>query len=106
MEARKWYHEQLDDIPNRLDKSKPLADQAKQASELRNQIRTDTRIAMKDQDLANKLFAARPNKPFEFYVEKYSTPGRSMDDVEGETIPKSIESFQEIGVYWETVVLD
>jgi len=91
-EAREWYHEQLDDIPNKIDKSLPLEGQAKQASELRNQIRTDTRTAMKDQDLAKKLFAERPNQPFESYVKKYSAPGRSMDDVYRKIIEKSQQS--------------
>lgn len=45
-----------------LDKTKPLEVQAKQAFNMRNDIRTGTRHSMKDQDIAEFLDKLEPNR--------------------------------------------
>lgn len=44
--ARRWYHQQLDAIPGRIDRTQSLRNQARQAFELRNQARIDARALM------------------------------------------------------------
>lgn len=46
--VRKWYHQQLDAIPGKIDRTQPLRNQARQAFELRNQARVDARALMAD----------------------------------------------------------
>jgi hypothetical protein len=52
--ARKWYHSQLDDIPKMIDESLPLKQQARQAVDLRNEIREQARSLMKNRQGAIK----------------------------------------------------
>lgn len=54
-DARKWYLEQEAKIPNLIDDSIPLEQQARQAFELRNQYRRQARELMSDQQLAEFL---------------------------------------------------
>lgn len=68
-QARKWYNEHDKRIPDLVDKSLPLEDQAKQAHGLRNQYRTQARDLMKDQQTRNKLDIANPNKGFDELLE-------------------------------------
>ena len=69
-EARQWYLEQDRRIPEMIDKSLPLEEQAKQAFELRNKFRTQTRDLMKDQEKRKKLDREEPNKSFEELIDK------------------------------------
>jgi RHS repeat-associated protein len=79
LEARKWYLEQQAKIPDLIDKSLPLEQQAKQAFELRNMIRTLTRNAMADQEAARTLFGSNPNMTWEQIVAKYTNLGYTGD---------------------------
>lgn len=45
---REWYYANVSDIPNQIDKSKPIYEQAKQAFELRNKYKHEARLAMSD----------------------------------------------------------
>ena len=69
-EARQWYLEQDRRIPEMIDKTLPLEEQAKQAFELRNKFRTQTRDLMKDQEKRKKLDREEPNKSFEELIDK------------------------------------
>jgi hypothetical protein len=46
--VRRWYHQQLDAIPGKIDRAQSLRNQARQAFELRNQARIDARALMAD----------------------------------------------------------
>ena len=64
-EARIWYKTHDENIPNLIDKSKPIEAQARQACELRNKYRTQTRELMADQEERKRLDEKYPNKTFE-----------------------------------------
>lgn len=96
-QARLWYKYHDKNIPNVIDKTKPLLEQAREACELRNKYRTQTRDLMKDQEERKRLDINYPNKPFEFYYDKYSKPMNdgtipSEDDVCRMIINKSTTS--------------
>ena len=64
-EARIWYKTHDENIPNLIDKSKSIEAQARQACNLRNKYRTQTRELMADQKERKRLDRDRPNKSFE-----------------------------------------
>ena len=66
--VRKWYKYHDEQIPDMLDRSKPLEDQARQACELRNQHRTQARDLMRDQEARRRLDETEPNRAFEELV--------------------------------------
>lgn len=97
LETRLWYKAQDEKIPDLVDKSQPLENQAKQASELRSTFRTQARDLMKDQEARRQLDLKYPNLPFEYYVKKYSKPGPdgkipTMEEVYQKIIQKSTTS--------------
>ncbi|CAN5273749.1 hypothetical protein BH10PSE19_BH10PSE19_09630 [soil metagenome] len=53
--TREWYHDQLEQIPSKIDKSLSLKEQALQAFKLRNDIKSQARELMADQALAKNL---------------------------------------------------
>lgn len=63
--TRKWYGAHNKNIPNLIDKSIPIEEQAKQAHGLRNNYRTQARDLMKDQEKRRQLDIDYPNKSFE-----------------------------------------
>jgi hypothetical protein len=63
--VRKWYKLHDEGIPNQIDKTLPLEEQAKKACELRNTYRTQARDLMKDQESRKVLDQNDPNKTFE-----------------------------------------
>ena len=67
--VREWYIEQASKIPALIDKTLPVEEQAKQAFEARNEIRTEARKMMVDEETRKKLDKERPNKTFEELVE-------------------------------------
>ena len=64
-EVRQWHKYHDEHIPDLLDTSKSLEEQARQACELRNTHRTQARELMKDQKLRKQLDETDPNKSFE-----------------------------------------
>lgn len=64
-DVRIWYKAKDSDIINKIDRSKSLEDQAKEAFEMRNQYRTQARELMKDQEARKELDEAHPNVSFE-----------------------------------------
>ncbi len=81
VEARKWYLEQEAKIPDMIDKSLPLEEQAKQAFNLRNQFRTQARELMADRATAESLYKTDPNLTWEELVRKQSAKGLEGDDI-------------------------
>lgn len=67
--VRKWYKYHDEQIPNLIDRTKSLEDQARQACELRNLHRTQARDLMRDQEARKKLDQTDPNRTFEELVE-------------------------------------
>jgi len=94
--VRDWYTEQVDRILLRLDKRKPLEHQARQASELRNTIRTQARQMMSDGSKVNNLNETRPHLTWEQVINKYSKSGFSGDTLWKEIIEASIRSNPEV----------
>lgn len=68
-EVRKRYVEEVAKIKDNIDSTLPIEEQAKQAFEARNKIRTDARNMMADQKMRDKLDKEQPNKTFEELVE-------------------------------------
>lgn len=67
--VRKWYISQVEAIKNAIDKSLPIEDQARQAFEARNRIRTEARNMMADEETRKLLDKEKPNKTFEELIE-------------------------------------
>ena len=79
--ARKWYIEHDKTIPDLIDKSLPIEQQARQACELRNQFRTQARDLMRDQIAREQLDITDPNKSFdELIFDKMERKGLTRDE--------------------------
>ena len=96
VETRKWYLEQESKIPNLIDKSLALEEQAKQAFTLRNQYRTQARELMADRQAAEALNKSDPNMTWEEIVNKYISKGFSGDELYQEIINSSQRSRQSV----------
>ncbi len=81
VDARKWYLEKEAKIPDLIDDSLPLEQQARQAFELRNQFRKQARELMSDRQLAESLCATDPNLTWEQIIQKQIDKGLSRDDI-------------------------
>jgi len=86
VEARTWYLQQESKIPSLIDKNLTLEQQAQQASNLRNQIRTQARDLMADRDMAASYNISDPNLTWEQVVEKYSNKGFQGDALYNEIV--------------------
>ncbi|MBP0984452.1 MAG: phage minor capsid protein [Oscillospiraceae bacterium] len=79
--TRQWYVLHDKKIPNLIDKTKPLEDQARQAHSLRNQFRTNARDLMLNQDERKWLDISHPNLTFEEQIgKKMSDKGMTRDE--------------------------
>ncbi|WP_279237486.1 putative Ig domain-containing protein [Dyella sedimenti] len=81
VEARQWYLAQDASIPESLDAYAPLEDQAKQAFDLRNANRTDTREYMSDRITADRLNREEPNRTWEQMIEYRRASGLSDQQI-------------------------
>lgn len=86
VEARKWYLAHDKTIPDLIDRSKSVEEQAKQACDLRNQFRTQTRELMADQEKRRQLDIDDPNKSFNELIadkmqRKNLTREQAVEDV-------------------------
>jgi len=74
-EVREWYIEHNKNIPNIIDKTKPLEQQAKQAFELREKYKKQARDMMSDRKSAEYLEKHEISKTFDELlrekIEKY-----------------------------------
>ncbi|MBU5440301.1 minor capsid protein [Tissierella sp. MSJ-40] len=68
-EVREWYIAHDKNIPNLIDKSKDIEEQAREAHSLRNKYRTEARNMMKDQKTRDKLDKESPNKSFDELID-------------------------------------
>ena len=86
-----------------IDKTQSLEQQARQASGLRNQFRTQARDAMSNRAGADALLGLKPNLTWEQLVKKYSDQGYSGDALYQEIIRVSQRSNvavnQDLGVF-------
>ena len=89
VEARKWYLEQEAKIPDMIDSSLSLEEQAKQAFNLRNKFRTEARELMADRATAESLYKTDPNWSWEKIIQKQVEKGLSGDDIYKEIIASS-----------------
>ena len=96
IESRKWYLEREQTIPNLIDKNLPLAQQAKQAFELRNKFRTRARELMADRQLAEQLNRTEPNLTWDQMVNKQIEKGYSGDEIYKAIIESSQRSRKSI----------
>lgn len=85
-DARAWYLAHDQTIPDLIDKSKSIEEQARQACDLRNQFRTQARDLMADQAKRKELDITDPNRSFEELVadkmqRKQMTRSEAIADV-------------------------
>lgn len=78
-EVRKWYHQQLKEIPNRIDKSLPIREQALQAFLMRNEIKIAARGLMLDLETAARLDP--PDTLYDVVEKSYKGRGLVGDDL-------------------------
>jgi hypothetical protein len=79
--ARIWYKTTKANIGNIINKTKSLEIQAKEAFDLRNTYRGQTRQFMSDQNLAQYLQQNEVNRTWEQIVKKIQDEGYSGDDL-------------------------
>lgn len=85
-ETRVWYKSHDEKIPDLIDRTKPLEEQAKQACKLRNENRTNARNLMADQEKRRELDENQPNKTFEELIDskmkrKNMTYEEALEDI-------------------------
>ncbi|WP_281814829.1 hypothetical protein [Vallitalea longa] len=95
-EVRRWYNQQDARIPELIDDTLSLEEQAKQASGLRNQFRTEARELMSNRELAQHLNKTRPNLTWEQVVDRYTRRGYSGEDLYNEIINSSQRTNKEV----------
>ena len=92
VDARKWYLSQEAKIPELIDYSQSLPQQAYQAFSLRNQYRTTARELMADRVKADSLYITDPNPTWTEILQKQINKGFSGDDIYMEIISSSQRS--------------
>ena len=85
-ETRVWYKSHDEKLPDLIDRTKPLEEQAKQACKLRNENRTNARNLMADQEKRRELDESQPNKTFEELIDskmkrKNMTYEEALEDI-------------------------
>ncbi len=80
-EARQWYLDQEEKIPDVIDPNASLDQQARQAFNQRNKIRTTARELMSDRDAAESLYKTDPNKTWEQMIDRAIEKGYTGDDI-------------------------
>ncbi len=90
--ARKWYLSQEEQMPDLIDNSQPLEQQAYQAFFLRNKYRTTARELMANRELAESLYRTDPNLTWSEVVQKQLNKGLTGDDIYNAIIQSSQRS--------------
>ena len=81
VDVRKWYKDSISKIPDSIDKTLPIEEQARQAFEARNRIRTEAREMMADEAKRKELDKDKPNKTFEELIEyKMKSKGLTREE--------------------------
>ena len=81
LDARKWYLSQEATIPDLIDYSQPLEQQAYQAFSLRNKFRTTARELMANRELAESLYKTDPNRTWQEMIQRQVEKGLAGDDI-------------------------
>ena len=102
-EVRKWYKDSIANIPDSIDKTLPLEEQARQAFEARNSIRTQARNMMADEETRKKLDKEKPNKTFEELIEskmkrKGMTREEAIKDILETATKSNVDVDKELGL--------
>jgi hypothetical protein len=71
--ARQWYDNHVVSIPNQIDRSLPLEQQARQAHGLRNDYRTQARNIMSDTQTRDQLNRDFPHRTFDDLFQRNTT---------------------------------
>lgn len=91
--VRKWYLAHDKKIPDFIDKSLPIEEQAKQACALRNKFRTQARDLMADQKLRKELDISDPNKSFEeLLTDKMQRKNLSRDEAIADILKTAVKT--------------
>lgn len=91
--VRKWYLAHDKKIPDLIDKSLPIEEQAKQACALRNKFRTQARDLMADQKLRKELDISDPNKSFEeLLTDKMQRKNLSLDEAIADILKTAVKT--------------
>jgi hypothetical protein len=103
VEVRQWYKDSISKIPDSIDKTLPIADQAQQAFEARNRIRTEARKMMADEATRKKLDKEKPNKTFEELIEskmkrKGMTREEAIQDILETATKSNVDVDKELGL--------
>lgn len=96
-EVRKWYINHDKNIPNLIDQTAPIEEQARQACELRNYFRTTARDLMLDQETRKQLDVSRPNKSFDELLEdKMLRKGLTREEAALDILKTSTKTNKEV----------
>lgn len=81
-EVRNWYHSHMENIPNLIDTTKTIEEQAKQAFDIRNTVKFQAREMMKDVKSRAKLDIKEPIKSDfeEFILSKMKRKGLTREE--------------------------
>lgn len=91
--VRKWYLAHDKKIPDLIDKSLPIEEQARQACALRNKFRTQARDLMADQKLRKELDISDPNKSFEeLLTDKMQRKNLSRDEAIADILKTAVKT--------------
>ena len=80
-EVRGWYNSHTKGIPESLDTSKPLEQQARMANDIRNTYKLNARKMMIDRAEADILNLDKPTLPFEHYYGLYSDTFKTKSEI-------------------------
>ena len=79
--VREWYYANVHDIPNQIDRTKTIEEQARQSFELRNKYKREARLAMSDVETVRLLEEKKPAPTFDELLEsKMSRKGLSYEE--------------------------
>ncbi len=96
IETRCWYLREEEGILSQIDCTKSLKQQARKASQLRNQARIRARLLMKDRQKAIDLYKTDPMLTFKDLVRKKQTKGLKGNDAYKDIIGSSKKSRESV----------
>lgn len=92
-QVRRWYKSHVEKIPEIVDKTTPLENQARQSFSLRNEYKSQARALMLDRDAANLLDSQEPIRSFEELVEsKMKRKSLSRDEALADILKTSTKT--------------
>lgn len=96
-DVRKWYLAEDAKIPDLIDRSRSLEEQARQACELRNKNRTMARDLMADQETRKRLDLEAPNKSFEeLLADKIARKHLTREEAIADILKTATKTNQEV----------